>query len=407
MADTPQPGGAGDPDDRPFPPFSLDLSQLMRMLQSEGPVNWDVARQVATGVALAGRAEPAIDEDDRAQLEELARAAQTHVVGATGLTATFQAPVRALGPGAWADLQLDALRTVLEALAKSLDAAVRQDLEELDPSEASELFGDQTLADDPLAAMLPALAPTLLGLQAGSMVGYLAQHALGRYDLPLPVDDPPSLHFVIPNLEQFESQWSLPRADLRFYLALHEVVHAAERSVVWVQTRLVGLAREYVSGYEIDPHAFEERFGTIDPSDPSSLQAIAQEPGALLGAMRTPAQEVALGNLQVLTSVLEGYADSVLARVGRPLIPTFDRIHEAIERHRLERGEAGRFIEGLLGLQLDREHYERGAAFCEGVVERAGAPGLDRLWEREDRLPTRAELEAPGLWLARIDLPED
>jgi uncharacterized protein (DUF2342 family) len=65
------------------------------------------------------------------------------------------------------------------------------------------------------------------------------------------------------------------------------------------------------------------------------------------------------------------------------------------------------FIEGLLGLKLERHHYERGATFCHGVIERAGPEGLNRLWESERMLPTPAELDAPGLWLARIELPED
>lgn len=174
MADTPQPGDAGDHDDRPTPPFAIDFSQLMRMLQTEGPVNWEVARQVATWVALEGSAEPDVDAGDLEQFEELARAAQINVVGATGLTATASAPVRVIGPGAWADLHLDALRPVLEALAQSLDEAIKHDLEDLDPAEAAALLGTQGIESDPLAAMLPALAPTLLGLQAGSMVGYLS-----------------------------------------------------------------------------------------------------------------------------------------------------------------------------------------------------------------------------------------
>jgi len=29
------------------------------------------------------------------------------------------------------------------------------------------------------------------------------------------------------------------------------------------------------------------------------------------------------------------------------------------------------------------------------------------LWEAERMLPTPAELDAPGLWLARIELPEE
>ena len=52
-----------------------------------------------------------------------------------------------------------------------------------------------------------------------------------------------------------------------------------------------------------------------------------------------------------------------------------------MQRHRVERGEAERFIEGLLGLKLERAHYERGQAFVDGVVERAGLEGLNRLWE--------------------------
>jgi putative hydrolase len=394
---------------------NFDLGQLMRMLQSEGPVNWEVARQVAAWVALEGGAEQPVDPADREQFDELARAAQTHVVAETGLTATFRAPLRALGPKEWSDLHLEALRPVLEALAANLGEVMRAGTSEADAgadpgtSEAAGAgpLGAGPLGGDPFGGLLGMLAPLLLGLQAGSMIGYLAHHALGRYDLPLPTSDEPSLCFVVPNVVAFEEAWSLPRPDLRFYLALHEVVHAAQRSVPWVQERLVRLTTEYVSAYELDTAAFESKFGEIDPSDPTSLGGIADDPEALLGAMRSPRQAELLAQLQSLTAVLEGYADSVLERIGSRLIPSFSQIHEAMKRHRLERGEAERFVQRLLGLELEREHYERGEAFCDGVVERAGVDGLNRLWERESMLPTPAELEAPGLWLARIELPEE
>jgi uncharacterized protein (DUF2342 family) len=70
----------------------------------------------------------------------------------------------------------------------------------------------------------------------------------------------------------------------------------------------------------------------------------------------------------------------------------------------VERGQAAGFVDQLLGLQLDREHYERGVAFCRGVVERSGNDGLNRLLEGPAMIPTPAELDAPGLWLARIEL---
>ena len=408
-------GGAGGPGGAGFDPANFDLSQIdleqvMRILQSTGPVNWEVARQVAEQVALEGGDAPAVSTADRAQLEELAHAAQTLIVGETGLTATFATSLSAVGPKGWVDLHLVALKPVLEALATTLGAAMQQDDDD-EPTDLSDLPG---FAGSPFGAMagLPGmgnmmsmLAPALLGVQAGSMIGYLAQHALGRYDLPLPTSDAPSLCFVVQNIDTFESEWSLPRDDLRFYVALHETVHAAMRSVPWVRERLVELATQYVSSYEIDPNAFEAEFGMIDPQDPESMQRLTESPERVLGAMQSARQAAPREELQRLTSVMEGYADHVMGLVGRRLIPTFDRIHEAMQRHRVERGEAERFIEGLLGLKLERAHYERGQAFVDGVVERAGLEGLNRLWEGPALLPTPNELDAPGLWLARIELP--
>lgn len=386
MTNLPQPGG--DPDE-PFPFSGFDLTQLFQALQGQGPVNWEIAGQVSQWVALEGAAEAPLPSDEVAELTQLAAAAQTYVGAETELAA--DPAVRVLRRSEWATLHLDALKTVLEELALTLGRGVEDGPED----------------GDPTAAMLPALLPVLLGLQAGSMVGYLAQYALGRHDLPLPTGDAPSMVFVVPNIDAFESEWSLPRSDLRFYLALHESVHATIRTVPWVSERLVGLAREFVSGYELSDESIGESFGMVDPTDPSAITELAADPAALLGAMRTERQRATQVRLQMLLSVLEGYADSVLTRVGGPLLPELGRIHEAIERHRLERGDAGRFVEDLLGLALDREHYERGAAFCAGVIERAGNAGLNRLWEDPSRVPTAAELDAPGLWLARIDLPEE
>jgi uncharacterized protein (DUF2342 family) len=44
----------------------------------------------------------------------------------------------------------------------------------------------------------------------------------------------------------------------------------------------------------------------------------------------------------------------------------------------------------------------RGKAFVQGVVDRAGDDGLLPLLERPEAIPTPNEVDAPGLWLARI-----
>ncbi|MEX2267925.1 MAG: zinc-dependent metalloprotease, partial [Acidimicrobiia bacterium] len=127
MASGPQ--GDDQPDDETpengpfggsFPglPFDFDLSgidfsALARALQSSGPLNWEVATQLAGVVATGGEDEPVIDASDRSELEELAHAAQTNVVAETGLAATFAAPVRVIDRREWAALHLDALKPVL------------------------------------------------------------------------------------------------------------------------------------------------------------------------------------------------------------------------------------------------------------------------------------------------------
>ena len=154
----------------------------------------------------------------------------------------------------------------------------------------------------------------------------------------------------------------------------------------------------------------ESQLGGFDPSDPSSMEAIAEplDPDVLLGAMRSERQEPLLAELQRFVSVLEGYTDVVVEALGERMVTSHGRLDEALRRHRLERGDATGFVDRLLGLELDRGHYDAGVAFCRGVMERSDGSldQLNRLWSDESMVPTAAELVAPGLWLARIDLPD-
>jgi putative hydrolase len=157
----------------------------------------------------------------------------------------------------------------------------------------------------------------------------------------------------------------------------------------------------------VDPSAVEASFGELDLSDPSAIQGVLGNPETLLGAVQTPEQQVVRDRIEVLLTAVVGYVDHVVETVGRNLIGSYDRLMEAVRRRRAEATDGERFAARLLGLELGRAQYERGAAFARGVVERAGEEGLRRLWASEHELPTAAELDAPGLWLARIDLPDD
>jgi putative hydrolase len=170
-----------------------------------------------------------------------------------------------------------------------------------------------------------------------------------------------------------------------------------------VRARLEALVDDYVGRFEIDGNALEGSFADIDPTDPSSF-AKALSPETLLGIMQTPGQREVAVRIETLLAALAGYVDHVLDTVGHGLVGTHGRISEALRRRRVESSEGTRFAERLLGLQVGPAQYEKGQAFVLGVVERAGEEGLARLWHSERELPTPPELEAPGLWLARIDL---
>jgi uncharacterized protein (DUF2342 family) len=108
--------------------------------------------------------------------------------------------------------------------------------------------------------------------------------------------------------------------------------------------------------------------------------------------------------VDALVAVVVGVVDHVLDTVGGKLIGSYGMLTEALRRRRVEAAESDRFVERLFGLELTQATYERGSRFVDGVIERAGEDGLRRLWTAEANLPTPPEVDAPGLWLARLDL---
>ena len=177
-----------------------------------------------------------------------------------------------------------------------------------------------------------------------------------------------------------------------------------------VRAGLEPLSTRYTTSFRTDPQALEEHLGDIDLSggpDPAGrLQQVLGEPGALLGAIQSDEQRALLPQLEALVAVVVGVVDHVMDEVGAKLVSSYGMLTEALRRRRVETAEADRFVERLLGLELTQATYDRGAAFVAGVIERAGEEGLARLWESERMLPSPPEVDAPGLWLARIDLPD-
>ncbi len=386
--------------DNPFEGMPF-LGDLARMLQSQGPLSWDAARQFATQVATNGVAEANPEPLERIRLEALSRVAELRVSDATGLSASPSGAAVTFVPvtrAEWARRTLDAYRPLLERLSASLTAA----------GTAAAGAGEDDASTDPTAQILGGIfsmiGPMMLGMQSGAMVGHLASRSLGQYDLPLPRPPSDQLLVVSANVESFGEQWSLPADDLRLWLCLSELTTHTILAVPHVRSRLEQLVLDYIGAFRVEPGALEASLGNVDPSDMGALQQALGDPSALLGAIQSPEQRAMLPRLEALIATIVGYVDHVMDNVGPTLLASYSMLTEALHRRRVEAGSADRFVEHLFGLELGRTQYERGAAFVRGVAERAGSDGLARLWQSERELPTPAEVDAPGLWLARIDI---
>ena len=110
------------------------------------------------------------------------------------------------------------------------------------------------------------------------MIGYLAQHALGRYDLPLPTGPVPvgdsrrrCAHAVLRRAQHRHVRGGVVAPARRPALLRRAPRDRARGGCDRCRGCAAGssrLAVEYVSSYEIDPSAFEAEFGMIDPQDP-------------------------------------------------------------------------------------------------------------------------------------------
>lgn len=353
------------------------FDRLAEMLQSPGPVNWKLAREVAD--SLAGVAEP-VDPATVTEFEQLARLAELHVAEASGLDLTAAAAdVHVVDRQRWAEENLRSFSYLMDPLAEKL----------VDPAAAG-----------PLDAILKPLGPAILGMQMGSMVGFMSQRVLGQFDVGLPAMGRPGLFFVVPNLNAFATDHQIDRAQARLWVALHEVTHQAEFSIPWVSPYFLALIADYFDGLTFDPSSITDRIESLE--SPEQLESLLAETGGVAGLVTGPHQHEVLAQIQAFMAIVEGYADYLMDTAAPRLIPDTPRIREAINRRRAEPTQGEELLQQMLGLELKRHQYRLGSTFCSEVARRLGEHELVRLWDSADNLPTLEELEDPVGWAARV-----
>jgi putative hydrolase len=378
------------------------FGDLARALSGQGPLNWDAARQFAGLAASAGAAEVNIDPTVRIKFGELAQIAEMHVRDLTG----FDGPSPEVLPvtsGAWAQRTLEAYRPLFTELATSLGQ----------PATSS---GDDAvdLNADPLMAMMANLskmmAPSMMGMAVGSMVGRMATQAFGQYDLPIPRRDA-SLTVLPANIDRFAEEWSIAADEMRMWVLAQELTGHALFSITSLREDFASLVRRHVGAFRPDPEAIAEKLTSLETDDADPMQAMQQafsDPAVLLGAVQSPEQRELEPSLDAAAAAVIGYVDYMVDGVSvRVIGGDALRIAEAVRRRRVDHGAEDVYIERLLGLRLTHHQVQRGKNFVAGVVDRVGEARLSVLLARPKALPTPAEIDAPGLWVARLELDDD
>jgi uncharacterized protein (DUF2342 family) len=166
------------------------------------------------------------------------------------------------------------------------------------------------------------------------------------------------------------------------------------------------LIRDFAGGFRADPGSISESISRLDVSsgDPMKmLDSLLSDPTLLLGASRSAVQDRAAPVLDAAVAALVGFVDHHVDQVTARILGDAARIAEAVRRRRVAQSSDRVFVERLLGIDITKERVAAAHHFVQGVVERAGDPGLAQLLDRDGALPTPAELAAPGLWLARLE----
>jgi len=381
------------------------FGDMMKALSGQGPLNWDMARQFALMGAGGTEAMTNVDPVARISIEQLVPIAKMHVLDVLGFSVTAQldgATFDVVTSLQWCHHTLEAYKPLFDALASALAES---------PADSDADINADIDANDPMLAMMRnltgAMAPAMLGMTVGSMIGQLATKAFGQYDLLVPREPANKVLVVAANIDDFASDWSLSEADMRMWVLVHELTCHAVLGVPHIREAVLQLVQNHVSAFRPDPSAAFERIGDLegDATNPmTALQEAFSNPEVLLGAVISPAQQAMMPHIDTLVATLVGLIDWAVDTVTQRVLGGATSISEAIRRRRIETTTAGKFVEHLLGIHYTRGLVERGRSFVAGVLERTSADQLLIILQRKDALPTPAEIDAPGLWLARLGL---
>ncbi|MEV6952338.1 zinc-dependent metalloprotease [Streptomyces sp. NPDC051183] len=401
------PGGAGGPGgaDNPFAamfgsmnPNDLGAAfqQLGQMLSYEGgPVNWDMAKDIARQTVAQGTADGVKDASvglaEKSAVEEAVRLADHWLDGVTSLPSGAATAV-AWSRAEWVEATLPVWKELVDPVAERVGAAMGGVL----PEEMQAMAG-------PLLGMMRSMGGAMFGQQIGQAVGVLAGEVVGSTDVGLPLGPAGKAALLPLNIEAFGKDLGVASDEVRLYLALREAAHARLFAhVPWLRSHLFGAVEGYARGIKVDTSKLEDVVGQLDPSNPEQLQEALQ--GGMFQPQDTPEQKAALARLETALALVEGWVDAVVHEAAKPRLTSADAMRETMRRRRASGGPAEQTFATLIGLELRPRRLRDASRLWASLTDARGVDGRDGLWEHPDMLPTASDLDDPDGFVHREQL---
>ncbi len=402
-------GPLGDPQQ-----FAEALRQFADLMAWQGgPVNWDLAKNVARQtVAAAG--DPSILGGERDKVTEAIRLADLWLEDATSWPTGIRS-AQAWSRSEWVEATLPVWSKLCDPIAaravEAMSGMLNADPDELAAGLPPEMRSTMAAMTGGLggfgglAEMMRRIGGMMVGGQTGAAVGALAQEVVSSTDVGLPLG-PEGVAALLPGgVAAFGEGLTVGDDEVRLYLALREAAHhRLFAHVPWLRARLLGAVEDYARGITVDASALREAMPQIDPTNPEALNE-ALSGAALFQPEDTPQQKAALARLETMLALVEGWVATVVEDAAGDRLPQAAALAEAIRRRRASGGPAERTFATLVGLELRPRRLREAAAIWRGLTNERGIEGRDATWAHPDLLPTADDFDDPdGFVRGRPDL---
>jgi putative hydrolase len=391
----PDPGEAGVPGG-PGAPFDVNalgqmLSQLGQMLQSSGtagPVNYDIARQLAMQQlsASGGSVDPAPGKLEA--VEDSVRLAEVWLDAATALPSGITT-VQAWSPWQWVENTLPTWQRLCDPVARQVSSAWTEAM----PAEMRQVAG-------PLLAMVGQMGGFAFGSQLGGALAQLGTEVLTSTDVGLPLG-PAGVGALLPAaVDTFTEGLDRPAGEVLVFLSAREAAHhRLFAHVPWLRSSLLGAVEQFASGITVDHEALERLARDVDPSNPAALEEVISS--GVMQPRNSPEQDAALARLETMLALVEGWVDVVVADAVGDRLPGAEALRETLRRRRATGGPAEQTFATLVGLELRPRQLRAASTLWRALTDARGVDGRDAVWAHPDLVPSAADLDDPDGFVRR------